>query len=152
MNSLGLGNLRQIISLQRTFNNELQRSNTSLSSFNRQSELTRSIWRAVALTGSLLWAGSAVKSVLEYGDSVTIIQNKLRQVYDREEDVTRNTKRVFDVASQSRVNVTDFAQTFMRMDLALKEYNISSAQALRITETVSKAMIVGGATTAEANS
>jgi tape measure domain-containing protein len=152
MNSLGLGNLRQIVSLQRTFNNELQRSNTSLSSFNRQSELTRSIWRAVALTGSLLWAGSAVKRVLEYGDSLTIIQNKLRQVYDREEDVTRNTKRVFDVASQSRVNVTDFAQTFMRMDLALKEYNISSAQALRITETVSKAMIVGGATTAEANS
>lgn len=151
MNSLGLGNLRQIISLQRTFNNELQRSNTSLSSFNRQSELTRSIWRAVALTGSLLWAGSAVKSVLEYGDSLTIIQNKLRQVYDREEDVTRNTKRVFDVASQSRVNVTDFTQTFMRMNLALNEYNISSAQALRITETVSKAMIVGGATTAEAN-
>lgn len=152
MNSLGLGNLRQIVSLQRTFNNELQNSNTSLSAFNRQSELTRSIWRAVALTGSLLWAGGAVKHVLEYGDSLTIIQNKLRQVYDREEDVTRNTKRVFDVASQSRVDVTNFAQTFMRMDLALKEYNISSAQALRITETVSKAMIVGGATTSEANS
>lgn len=160
---MGVGNIRQltsaVTSLQGAYNRLNRMQNTvsrSASSVNNQvSMLTQTMRSFVRLTATALstkyWFDTAT-GVMKSADEITKLQNKLRQVYDTEDEVKQGTKQIFDMATQARADVGGYATTFMRVNLALEEYGYNANDALKVTDLVTKAMIVGGATTEEANS
>lgn len=150
MNSVGIGRLREVLNTQEQLNRSIDRGKVNLERFNAQSNFMRSMWRMAAFTGSVFWFTSLAKGVLEYADSLTLLQNKLSQVYETQQDVDVVTKQILNSSNDARVDIDSFTRTFMRMDLALKGYGVTAKDAMKLTDTISKAMIIGGATTSEA--
>ncbi len=111
--------------------------------------------------GTTAYSGftSAVKSYIAVGlgsavaltaaDSYTVLQNKLKNVVDTEDQLAEVTERVFEVANNTRTPVDETAQAFQRFDLALSQLGASQEESLELTETINKALTSSGATTSE---
>ena len=104
------------------------------------------------LKSALAFAGVAIgiQQIKDLSNAYTDLRNKLRVVSNSEEQLNEIQSRVFEIANRSRINVEDVATSFQRFDLALKPLGASQAEVLRMTETVSKAMILGGGSAQEA--
>lgn len=98
-----------------------------------------------SISAALLTLGRVVKIV----DEFTNLQNKLRNVVDSEEQLSQVTERVFEVANDTRTAVDATAQSFQRFDKALQQLGASQEESLRLTETVNKALVIGGAASSE---
>lgn len=101
--------------------------------------------RAAAVAGVTFGA----REILQSADAYTVLQNKLRNVTETEAQLALVTAEVFRVANESRTGVLATAQAFQRFDLALRKTGASQKESLRLTETINKALVLGGATTAE---
>lgn len=163
---IGVGNLKQLTSLLKTLSDQYdklttatQRYDASLHSnqnsikryngaLNIMGKTVRNVIRILSLRYVL---GNVTSDIAKYADGITNVQNKLRQVFS-EDEIPLATKKITNSANEAMVEVSDFSNTFMRVNMALKDYNIDSDVALRMTNLLSKAMVVGGATTSEANS
>jgi len=103
---------------------------------------------AAAAVGVTLSAGG----ILNAADAYTVLQNKLQNVAESQAQVNELTERLFGLANETRTNVDATATSFARFDRALKGMGKSQEDTLRMTETVNKALVVGGATAQEAAS
>lgn len=101
---------------------------------------------------SIAAAGGAVKQIIDMGDAYTTLQNKLQNVTTSQAQVNLLTKELFELANRTRSGVDETATAFVRFDRALMQMGKSQEESLRLTETINKALIVSGATTAEASS
>ena len=82
-------------------------------------------------------------------DRMTIVKNKVRSLYDSEEDVTKVTDMIYQSSQDARTSMDDFATTFLKVQLSTERYGLSTEQAIQVTNTLAKAMVVGGATASE---
>lgn len=112
------------------------RSNRSLGSFIR----TAAAFAGVGFSGI---------AIVQAADAYTILENKLRNVVDSEQQLVTVTNEVFDIANRTRAPVQDTAQAFQRFDLALQQLGASQRESLQLTETVNKALVLSGSTTNE---
>jgi tape measure domain-containing protein len=94
----------------------------------------------------------ASRAFIKLSDNFTLIENKIRNVTDSMEDMEFVTRRVFETANRTRTSVAATTQAFQRFDLALAKTGASQQEVLRLTETLNKAMILGGATAQEQTS
>lgn len=116
------------------------------SSTKRASSNFASFLRSAAAFAGLSLGGAAVLRGL---DSYTLLENKLRNLVDTEEDLVKVTEEIFKIANDSRAPIQDVAQLFQRLDRALIHLGVSQRETLDLTETISKAAIVSGATATE---
>lgn len=93
--------------------------------------------------------GLTAKAIIDAGDAYTVLQNKLRTVTDTEAQLAVVTNEVFEIANRTRAPVLETAQAFSRFDLAMKGLGASQKESLELTETVNKALALGGATVSE---
>lgn len=117
--------------------NSSQRSATSLLAFARGA-------------AAIISVGLTAQSILQSADAYTVLQNKLQNVTDSQQQVAQLTERLFDVANRTRTPVQETAQAFARFDMALKGLGKSQDDSLRLTETVNKMLVLSGATAGEA--
>lgn len=103
------------------------------------------------LAGFIGVIGSA-RAVLTAADAYTTLQNKLQNVATSMSQVNELTERLFDLANKTRTPVEETATAFTRFDRALKYMGKSQEEALRMTETINKALVVSGATAQESAS
>lgn len=103
---------------------------------------------AVALAGVTLTAGA----ILTAADAYTVMSNKLQNVSESQEQVVTLQNRLFELANETRTSVSDVTTAYARFDAALQLVGASQEESLRITETVNKALKVGGATAGESAS
>ncbi len=82
-------------------------------------------------------------------DGFQNLQNRLRTVADSQGKVSNLTNEMFKIANRTRTGVEETTQAFVRFDLAMIQLGASQRESLELTETVNKAMIVGGANTGE---
>ena len=82
-------------------------------------------------------------------DRMTIVKNKVRSLYDSEEEVGKVTDMIYQSAQDARTSMDDFATTFLKVQLSTERYGLSTEQAIQVTNTLAKAMVVGGATASE---
>ena len=82
-------------------------------------------------------------------DRMTIVKNKVRSLYDSEEEVTKVTDMIYQSSQDARTSMDDFATTFLKVQLSTERYGLSTEQAIQVTNTLAKAMVVGGATASE---
>jgi tape measure domain-containing protein len=105
--------------------------------------------------GSLALAiGSAfaVSEVLRYADTWKQVENQLKTVEKSVGAVRAAQQGVFDIAQRTFATYEGTANLYVRLTRAGQGYIKSQQEALRLTETVNKAIAVGGASTAEQNS
>jgi len=114
--------------------------------------------RTAASLGSFLTLAKAyvalrfAQAILRLADAFTILQNKLKNVVDTEEQLLVLTNEIFEVSRRSRTSVLATAQAFQRFDLSLRKLGNSQEESLRLTETLNKLLLLSGATTQEQSS
>lgn len=107
--------------------------------------------QAMQAIGIVTFLAGLVGGVAKLNDVYTSLTNKLVNANSAYEDLAVVQQRVFDIAQKSRTGLESTVTLYARMERSLVQYGATANQVARITETVSKAMIVSGATTAEAN-
>lgn len=113
---------------------------------NNVSKLSTTAKRA----GGILAAAFSVRAVVEYADSFTLLQNKLKTVTDSQEELTTVTARMLELAKDTRSEVSSIVDLYAKMTRNTENLNISQDQLFVITELVNKAFQIQGATQAEA--
>lgn len=101
-----------------------------------------------SLAGATLTAGAIVDSA----DAYTRLQNRLSVVADSQATVNKLTEEMLQISVAARQPIEQVAKSFARFDLATRQLGMSQADTLVITENVSKALKLGGATAGEAAS
>ena len=92
------------------------------------------------------------RTLQQFGDQLdrmTIVKNKIRSLYESEEEVGKVTDMIYQSAQDARTSMDDFATTFLKVQLSTERYGLSTEQAVQVTNTLAKAMVVGGATASE---
>ena len=90
-----------------------------------------------------------LKEFSEQLDRMTVVRNKIRSLYDDEKQVAEVTDAIYRSAQDARTSMDSFATTFLKVQLSTERYGLSAEQAIQITNTLAKAMVVGGATASE---
>lgn len=88
-------------------------------------------------------------AVISRADAYTNLQNKLQMVADTQTRVNSLTIELLDVANRARAPLGAVSETFNRINSAIKVYGGSTTEALKITETLTKATTAYGLTASE---
>ena len=102
-------------------------------------------------TRLMFWAdigsrtGGAFSMLTQYADGYTEIANKLRLVESTGVDGAKGMQSIFDISMQTNQSVQATSDVYQRFAQNAKQLGISQAQVASLTETVSKAVAVSGA-------
>jgi tape measure domain-containing protein len=94
--------------------------------------------------------GVSGRALVNFADSFTLIQNRLRVVTDTSSELAVATEKVFDIAKRTRTGVLETARAFQRFDRAMKNLGRTQEESLRLTETINKSLVISGTTVGEA--
>jgi len=94
-------------------------------------------------------AALVVREVTRLADSYTTMQNRLKTVTKSQTELNEVTSELFKISNRSRQAVQGTVEFYARLSGAAKELGKSQSELLAITETVTKAVAISGATTAE---
>lgn len=86
-----------------------------------------------------------VKTLINYADSYSELSSRMRLVTDSSTELTFATELVFDIALRTNQSVSATAQTYQRFAKNADRLGISQAEVARLTDTVSKAVAISGA-------
>ena len=95
--------------------------------------------------------GIVVREILQLGDAFTDAQNRLRLLVDGEEELTQKTRRLFEIARETRSSFSGTAELYQRVGLAAKSLGQNTANLERVVTNVNRAIILSGASAKEAN-
>jgi lambda family phage tail tape measure protein len=104
---------------------------------------------AIAAAGAI---ATLVSGVIALSDEYTVLQNKLRTVTDGQAELDAKTEETFALAQRLRSEWSATAQVYGRISRSTKELGLSEAQVMTITENLTKAIKVSGATANETKS
>lgn len=100
------------------------------------------------------WASSNLSAVasqtLKYADSYTELQNRMRLVTDSQNEMVSATNTVFDISLRTNQAVSATSEVYQRFAKNADTLKISQKQVAELTETVSKAVAMSGASSASA--
>lgn len=159
-----LERLNNVVNGLRNLTQEANRAGRSVSNAGRQARnagddfsiFSRNIRGNIAdlrrVASSIYIAKNALswtKNTSEYLDQLTVMKNRLRGLYGDEEKVAHVTDMIYQSAQNARADMNAFSTTFLKIQLATEQYGLSAQQAVQITNTLAKAMVVGGATASE---
>lgn len=99
----------------------------------------------------LLGLRSAIAGFVEYSDSATNVANRLKIVTNNEQELKSVTELLRQSALDSRSEFDLTTRSYARLAQATKGLQMSQAGNLSMTETLTKAIAVSGATGAEAH-
>ncbi len=107
---------------------------------------------SVALQRSLagIGIGLGAAGVIQAADEWTRLTNRLRTATTDSGNLAAVQDELYRVATSSRSGLADTVELYARMSAASKDLGLSQRQAIDLTETLQKALKLGGATTTEA--
>ena len=108
------------------------------------------IMNTMAATGMIAFLVGSAVAVANLNDAWTSMTNKLANANTEQARMADLQGRVFEIAQKTRTELDATATLYARMERSLASYNVTGLQVARVTETINKAMIVSGATAAEA--
>lgn len=100
----------------------------------------------VALGGAM-----ALIKTINIADQYATLQNRLRTVTKSTEELSAVTERLNDIANGTRQSFGSTVELFTRMSGASKELGVSQNELLNFTESLNQAVVLSGATAAEAS-
>lgn len=99
------------------------------------------------LSGALLLG--AADRIVEQADAYRTLQNRLRTVTTSEKQLAVTSDKLFEVAENARSPIGALSESYARFDRAIIKSGGSQKESLRLTETVSKALTLSGASATE---
>jgi len=127
----------------RQFNRGLDKSKREVQSFGQTSS------RVGGIVAGLV-SVAAIKSVVDFGDRITNLKNKLLTLNPSAEAVNEQFQRIKQIAVDSRSDLDGVGDLYFRIARAQDELGISSEQTATIVESVSKAITASGLSAQEA--
>ena len=94
---------------------------------------------------------SAAQQFIQFADAATNVRARLGLVTSSAAELAIVQERLFNIAQASRVGFTDLATTYAQIARATKELGVSQSSLLGVTETISQALTISGASAASAN-
>lgn len=107
--------------------------------------------RLSGVAGAVM-AALSVRQVAEYADAWVTLNNKLANALRPNEQLAEVTERVFDISQKTMSSLDATATLYARLERATRTAGTSTADLIKLTETINKGLIVSGATTQEASS
>ena len=90
-----------------------------------------------------------VKGMAEQLDRLNVVKNKIRGLYESEEKAVEITDMIYRSAQDARTSMDAFSTTFLKVQLATEKYGFTAQEAVDMTNTLAKALTIGGATASE---
>ena len=84
------------------------------------------------------------KQVLDAADKIQSLHSQLKQVTSGMTDYTHAEKALFEISQRTTASLEATTQTFVSTKRALADLGVTTNQTLKFTETLNKAMAVGG--------
>lgn len=149
-----LGQLNIQLTLdQARFQQNLEKAQNRAKQFSvRSSQYLNNIEKATQnlnnFTRGTFWAGFAggrIAQLKNYADSYTEIQNKLRLVESASINSARGLESVFDISLKTNQSIQATSGVYQRFAQNAEALKISQTQVASLTETVSKAVAISGA-------
>lgn len=97
--------------------------------------------RFASVTASAL----SIHQVINYADSWTELQNRLKLVTESSVELNKATKAVYDIAQKTYQSLDATAQVYQRFADNADRLGLSQQKVAELTETVSKAVAISGA-------
>lgn len=97
-------------------------------------------------------AAISANQIVKYAESWAVVNNKLANSVRENEKLADVTERVLAISQDSRSSLDSTASLYSRLERATRSAGTSTSDLINLTETINKAFIVSGATTAEAES
>jgi len=102
---------------------------------------------AMGRMASMLASAFAVHKIIEYADSYTNLQNRLKLVTDSTEALAQATQNVIDIAQNSRQALGATGDLYFKISQNADKLGLSVSDTSRVTETFSKTLALSGAST-----
>lgn len=102
-----------------------------------------------ALRGLIVAFG--LRELQQAVDAYTNIQNRLKLVTDNASQLAGVTKELFNISNETRQSFESTAEVYARTALATKDLGLSQQQTLDFTKSLNQAVILSGASAAEAS-
>lgn len=106
----------------------------------------------IAGIGAALGVAFGLDRIKDIADEWTNIDSRIGLVTNSAEEHKQALDAVYDIANRTRQEYTATGDLFTKLSRGSKEFGASQADVLSVTETINKALVVGGASTAEAKS
>lgn len=97
-----------------------------------------------------LGAAFTIRGLQEYSDTWAKTGNRLRIVKKESQALGEVQEKIYDIAQRSRSQYEATAVLFARIAASAKRLNVAQSDTMRVTETIQKSFLVGGATPTEA--
>jgi tape measure domain-containing protein len=94
--------------------------------------------------------GAAAREVLSLANTYSNLQNRLRVVTDSTAELAAVNKELFDVSQRTRSSFEGSVELYSRVRLATRDLGISARQTIQFTESLNQAILLSGASGAEA--
>jgi len=106
------------------------------------------------LKGALggLAAAFGIREIVQFGDSIANLQNKLRTISRDSGDVQRQFAAITAIANSSRSSLGAVGDLYFKIARAAQDLGVSQRDAATITDTVAKSLQLSGASASEASS
>lgn len=95
-------------------------------------------------------AAAAVKQLIDMADAYTVLQNKLRQVTTDSQNLAAVTAELYAISGRTRSSFAATAEGYAKVALAAKDLGLTQQEMLQFTESLNKAVVIGGSTATEA--
>lgn len=89
------------------------------------------------------------RRAIALADAYTNIENRMKAVSATSADASKALDSVFRIAGDNRQSVEQTAQVFQRMTLATRDLGLSQERVAGLTDTLSKALVLSGASAQE---
>lgn len=96
------------------------------------------------------FAAGAVREFAQLSDSFTKLQTRTRVFAKSNAEAATAQRALLDISTRSRSSIEATSELYQRLSQSLGRVGASQGEVLSITETLTKAIAIGGATTAEA--
>jgi len=103
---------------------------------------------AFGLTGAIAGLPQKLKRI---SDEFVRMQNLIGTISSAD-GISNISDQVFELANNARVGVSEFTTLFTRIQRAISQFGGTMGESLKITDTISKGLILAGAASNEANS
>ncbi|NBB68662.1 tape measure protein [Mannheimia haemolytica] len=88
--------------------------------------------------------GIGIKALFDVADKMKSMENQVRFATKSVEEFNQVQQQLFGIAQNTRASLESTTQLYVRASQAVKSYGYSQQQVLKFTETINKAMAVGG--------
>lgn len=142
--------VQQLLTSQRTLEQRLNRMESSFNSTSTAIDRTNKAMLSLSKVAVALTSYLSVKSVADYAEAWTTLNNKLSNSIREGESLVDVTERIFNISQTTRSSLDATATLYARLERGTRQYNTSAQDLAKLTTIINQGFIVSGATAQEA--